>query len=230
MLISEVFYSIQGEGELTGVPSVFIRTSGCNLRCVWCDTRYASWEPEGIDRTIESLLHEAQSHPTQHVVLTGGEPMIAKGINNLADKLQSVGKHITIETAGTVLPNGIPCDLASISPKLRHSTPSERQAGAWSQKHESVRIQIDVLTSWIENYNYQLKFVISNESDLEELQELLSCIPVEVPTHKIMLMPEGVCSNILSARTNALIDLCKAQGYRYCPRLHIDHFGNQRGT
>ncbi len=85
MLISEIFYSIQGEGMLTGVPSVFIRTSGCNLRCNWCDTPYASWNPEGTARTIEQIVAEVQSHPARHVVLTGGEPMIAKDIAALAD-------------------------------------------------------------------------------------------------------------------------------------------------
>ena len=56
MLISEIFYSLQGEGELTGVPSVFVRTSGCNLRCTWCDTPYASWNPEGEQRSVEQIM------------------------------------------------------------------------------------------------------------------------------------------------------------------------------
>ena len=80
MLISEVFYSLQGEGSLVGVPSVFIRTSGCNLRCAWCDTPYASWNPEGKNRSIDELIAEIDRHPTEHVVLTGGEPMIAAGL------------------------------------------------------------------------------------------------------------------------------------------------------
>src|SRR5207245_4988362 len=84
MLISEIFYSIQGEGELTGVPSVFIRTSGCNLRCNWCDTKYASWNPEGADMPVDVILEKVSAYPANHVVLTGGEPMIAKGIRDLA--------------------------------------------------------------------------------------------------------------------------------------------------
>ena len=123
MRISEIFYSIQGEGELTGVPTVFIRTSGCNLRCRWCDTPYASWKPEGEERNLEEILHEVRKHPARHCVLTGGEPMVAKGIHELAAALRLEGKHITIETAGTVLPGGIACDLASLSPKLSNSTP-----------------------------------------------------------------------------------------------------------
>ena len=104
MLISEIFYSVQGEGELTGVPSVFIRTSGCNLRCRWCDTPYASWNPEGTEMSIDQILAEVEKHPAAHVVLTGGEPMVARGIHELAARLRAVGKHITIETAGTIAP------------------------------------------------------------------------------------------------------------------------------
>src|SRR5213075_1628929 len=100
MRIAETFYSIQGEGILTGVPSVFVRTSGCNLRCTWCDIPYASWNPEGEARTVAQLVAEVQSyHTARHVVLTGVEPMIAKEIRELAAELKYLGYHLTIETA-----------------------------------------------------------------------------------------------------------------------------------
>src|SRR3974377_2207297 len=101
MFISEIFYTIQGEGELTGIPSVFVRASGCNLRCNWCDTMYASWEPEGEDLPLDEILRKVDSFPPHHCVLTGGEPMVAKGIHELAAALRQKGKHITIETAAT---------------------------------------------------------------------------------------------------------------------------------
>ena len=126
MLISEIFYSLQGEGELTGVPSVFVRTSGCNLRCNWCDTPYASWQPEGRQMTVSEIVAAVRLHPARHVVLTGGEPMIAKDIHALAAALKDLAYHITIETAATIAPAGIACDLASLSPKLKNSTPDER--------------------------------------------------------------------------------------------------------
>ena len=88
MLISEIFYSIQGEGELTGVPSVFVRTSGCNLRCRWCDTPYASWKPEGDEMDIDEIVAQVCEHPTKYVVVTGGEPMVAKGIADLMTALK----------------------------------------------------------------------------------------------------------------------------------------------
>lgn len=128
MLISEVFYSLQGEGELSGVPSVFIRTSGCNLRCVWCDTPYASWNPEGTRQSVDLLLRAVEAHhAARHVVITGGEPMIAPGIRDLARELKQRDYHVTIETAATIAPDGIACDLASMSPKLLNSAPDATQ-------------------------------------------------------------------------------------------------------
>src|SRR6266550_4574066 len=142
MLISEIFYSIQGEGELAGVPSVFIRTSGCNLRCTWCDTKYASWRPEGEELSIDQIVLHVLRYRTHHVVLTGGEPMIATGLRELASELHAQGLHITIETAGTIRPEGIAFDLASLSPKLANSTPETGELGErWRAKHEALRLQ-----------------------------------------------------------------------------------------
>ena len=125
MKIAELFYSLQGEGSLVGVPSVFIRTSGCNLRCSWCDTPYTSWQPEGTELSLDQILDEVQAHPARHVVVTGGEPMIAPEIVPLTERLRALGLHITIETAGTVF-QPVACDLMSISPKLANSTPEGR--------------------------------------------------------------------------------------------------------
>src|ERR1700731_1139133 len=99
MKIAEIFYSVQGEGSLVGVPSVFVRTSGCNLRCSWCDTPYASWNPEGEDLDAEEILRRADEFSAaRHVVLTGGEPMIMPGIVELSQSFRERGMHITIET------------------------------------------------------------------------------------------------------------------------------------
>jgi 7-carboxy-7-deazaguanine synthase len=231
MLISEIFYSIQGEGSLAGVPSVFIRTSGCNLRCVWCDTPYASWKPEGSEMGIDQILAEVERHPTRFVVVTGGEPMIAKGMPEFLAALHDHGKHITIETAGTVPPHNVSCDLASISPKLANSTPSTEAAGrAWTEKHELTRLQPDVLRAWCEGYDYQLKFVISSDADVREAEGVISRIGLQIPPHKIQLMPEGTDAETLRSRTPLLIEWCKRKGYRLSPRLHIEWFGNKRGT
>ncbi len=231
MLISEIFYSIQGEGELTGVPSVFVRTSGCNLRCTWCDTPYASWNPEGTARKIDSIVAEVQSHPTaRHVVLTGGEPMIAKEIRILAAELKRLGYHLTIETAATVAPDGIACDLASLSPKLLNSAPDGKEHAAWRKKHESTRWQPDVVRAWLDGPGWQFKFVVAQPADVDELEGMLASLQREIPRHKVLLMPEATTLGKMRERAGWLSDLCKARGYRYAHRLHIELYGNRRGT
>lgn len=230
MLISEIFHSLQGEGELAGVPSVFVRTSGCNLRCNWCDTPYASWSPEGTQLTVEEILAAVRAFPSRHVVLTGGEPMIAPEIHELAYQLQELSYHITIETAATVPPNGIACDLASLSPKLAHSAPDARLDDTWRRKHEELRWQPGVVASWMAMRNYQLKFVVGSAADVDELEGMIQETGCAVPPSKILLMPEGVTVEALRARAGWLSELCKARGYRYAPRLHIELYGNKRGT
>ena len=230
MLISEIFYSIQGEGTLTGVPSVFVRTSGCNLRCNWCDTPYASWNPEGEQRSVAQIVSEIQAHPAQHVVLTGGEPMIARDIAELAAEIKKLGHHITIETAATVAPNGIACDLASLSPKLLNSAPDARLGATWRRKHESTRWQPDVVKAWIDAYPYQFKFVISQPADVDELEGMLASLKRDIPRDRVLLMPEGITIEAIRGRAGWLGELCKARGYRYAHRLHIELYGNKRGT
>ncbi|MCK9361973.1 7-carboxy-7-deazaguanine synthase QueE [Patescibacteria group bacterium] len=231
MLISEIFYSIQGEGELTGIPSVFVRTSGCNLRCAWCDTPYASWNPEGEEMSVGQIVEEVSKYPARHCVLTGGEPMVARNIRDLAGALHAEGLHITIETAGTVAPDGIPCDLASISPKLSNSTPKAGSIdAAWVERHERTRLQPDVLRQWIEPYHFQLKFVVSSPSDLPEIEETIASIGLEIPPWRILLMPEGTDEGVLKSRQADVLAICRERGYRYCDRLHIHLFGNTKGT
>jgi 7-carboxy-7-deazaguanine synthase len=229
MRIAEIFHSIQGEGLLAGVPSIFIRTSGCNLRCHWCDTPYASWKPEGPEISIEEILKKLTEWNCNHVVLTGGEPMIAPDLPELANALKKQKKHITIETAGTILPNSIPCDLASLSPKLSNSTPSPERDPAWAKKHEAIRLQPEVICEWIRKYPFQLKFVVSSENDLAEIKDLLSRLP-PVPLLQILLMPEGIDVKTLATRSPWLVDICKREGFRFCPRLHVELFGHTRGT
>ena len=230
--IAEIFYSIQGEGELSGLPSVFIRTSGCNLRCRWCDTKYASWNPQGEHLSIEQILEAVERYPTRYCVLTGGEPMLAPGIHSLAQKLRQLGYHITIETAGTLAPAGIPCDLASLSPKLANSRPdiSLDLGAAWQERHEKLRLQPAILLEWLENYPYQIKFVIEKPNELQEIETLVIKIGKTIPPEKIFLMPEGVEQQALEGRQPALVDLCLKRGYRYSHRLHIQLFGNTPGT
>src|SRR5262245_39488466 len=102
MRIAEIYRSVQGEGLLTGVPSVFVRTSGCNLRCWFCDTPYTSWRPEGQDMTVDDIIAQVEEWDTRHVVITGGEPMLYSELIPLCARLKAISRHVTIETAGTL--------------------------------------------------------------------------------------------------------------------------------
>lgn len=227
MKISEVFASIQGEGKLAGVPSLFIRTSGCNLRCHWCDTPYTSWNPEGEDWSIDRIMDWVGQHPSyRHVVITGGEPMLQPQLEELAERLSGADLHITIETAGSIYGNPL-CDLMSISPKLANSTPWERDK-RWAQKHEAARIQIDTLQNLTYFLDYQFKFVVCDESDLEEIGRI--CEAVDVPPENVYLMPEGIEPAVLAERSRWIVEVCKSTGYRFSPRLHVMIWGNQRGV
>jgi 7-carboxy-7-deazaguanine synthase len=179
--------------------------------------------------SVEEVLKKLTEWNCGHVVLTGGEPMIAPDLPELATALKKQKKHITIETAGTILPNSISCDLASISPKLSNSTPSPERDPAWAKKHEATRLQREVIAEWIRKYPFQLKFVVSSENDLAEVKDLLSRLP-PVPLHQILLMPEGIDVKTLATRSPWLVDICKREGFRFCPRLHIELFGHTRGT
>lgn len=228
MWISEIFYSIQGEGSLIGIPSVFVRTSGCNLRCDWCDTKYASWNPEGEHLSVTNVMKQIMHFSCHHVVITGGEPMIDKDIVILTNELHKENKHITIETAATLFHDEIKCDLASLSPKLSNSTP-KNISPSWIKKHEERRISVDAMKKWINHSNYQFKFVISDEKDISELLEIIKLIP-EVPKYKIFLMPQGIDTASLKKRSLWLVEECKKYGFSYTPRIHVDLFGNKRGV
>lgn len=234
--ISETFTSVQGEGMLAGTPSFFVRVSGCNLRCAWCDTPYASWKPEHTTRSVESLLNEATASGVSHAVLTGGEPMMFDAIEGLAAGLRSRGLHITIETAGTI-DRAVACDLMSISPKLANSTPSEGDqrdpGGNWRRLHEARRIDLGALRGLVARYpEHQLKFVVGGaggvRDDVGEIERVLQAIG-SVKRDRVLLMPEGV-NTPSRQRQQEIVALCIARGWRYCPRLHIDIFGNKRGT
>lgn len=177
------------------------------------------------------IIEEVKKHPTKYVVLTGGEPMIQKEIHYLCRELKDAGYHITIETAGTIAPEGIACNLASISPKHQNSTPQPGDIDqAWIDRHDQTRWNPDVIDQWIKNYAYQLKFVVSTPEDLAWVRGTMRTAFDYVPSEKVLLMPEGITKEELETRKKWVVDFCKKTGYRYCNRLHIDLFGNTRGT
>ncbi|MCW5937752.1 MAG: 7-carboxy-7-deazaguanine synthase QueE [Fimbriimonadaceae bacterium] len=227
--IAEVFESIQGEGMWLGTPSTFVRVSGCNLRCRWCDTPYASWEPEGPVRDVRELADEIIVRAPTHVVLTGGEPMLFPPLETLANLLAQAGKTLTVETAGTVY-RELPCDLMSISPKLANSTPE----GGWRERHEETRAKAleGTLQKLVGSYSYQLKFVVDPEGspgDVAEIEAVLARLP-GVRADRVFLMAEGRDAETLHRRERLLVPLVMGRGWRLAPRYHIDLFGDSRGT
>ncbi|GGM62953.1 7-carboxy-7-deazaguanine synthase [Halarchaeum rubridurum] len=236
--INEVFYSLQGEGTLAGVPSVFVRTSGCNLRCWFCDSYHTSWEPTHGAMTLDDIVADIESHgEADHVVLTGGEPLIHEQSVALLERLDGLGYHTTVETNGTIYRDA-PIDLASISPKLASSTPTPEKDpkgdGEWAERHEERRIDIDALADLVDTYDSQLKFVVTGEDDLPEIEDLLERVrnaaATTVADSDVLLMPEGTTREQLDGSRNRVADLAIEYGYRYTPRLHVDLWNDAPGT
>ena len=213
---------------LTGTESIFVRTSGCNLRCGFCDTPFTSWQPEGTEQSISEIVQACQLQDCNHVVLTGGEPMLQKAVVDLTVSLKAVGFHITIETAGT-LDQPVVCDLMSMSPKLSNSTPSAERAGTWRERHEARRYQPQVIHDLIARYPYQLKFVVDQPRDGQEIIEYLAEFP-EIDAARVLLMPQGVEQTALLEKEAWISKFCQQHGFQLCRRMHIVWFGNQRGT
>ena len=232
--ISEIFISIQGEGKHIGTPSIFIRTSGCNLRCQWdqtlCDTPYTSWYPEHKSVKIIDVLKKVKriksKYPfTNHIVITGGEPLLQKNITILIDELAKLGFFLSLETNGTLaLPLNI--DFVSISPKLKSSIPFNQK---FESIHEKLRYNKNALLFWHINYSYQLKFVVNRNEDEQEILWILADLKIEDRTN-IYLMPQGITPKELVKNSKKCIEIGRRNGWKYSPRVHIDIYGNVRGV
>lgn len=228
MRIAELYKSIQGEGLLTGTESIFVRASGCNLRCGFCDTPFTSWQPEGEDLSVSEILRQVRELNCKQIVITGGEPMLFAEMIPLCSELRTAECHITIETAGTLfLP--LECDLMSISPKLSNSTPSPERSAVWHERHERSRHVPDVIRRLISTYAYQLKFVVETIADCAEIERYLSDFPT-VKRELVLLMPQGTDLETLNQIGSWLEPYCASHGLRFCPRKHIEWFGATRGT
>jgi 7-carboxy-7-deazaguanine synthase len=235
--INELFHSLQGEGKLAGVPSVFVRTSGCNLRCWFCDSYHTSWEPSHAWLTIDEIVAEIEGHDADHVVLTGGEPLIHEESQALLERLDDLGYHTTVETNGTIAVDA-PIDLASVSPKLASSTPTPDRdptgEGEWEQRHEERRPDFAALATLVDRYSTQLKFVVTGPDDMDEIDRTVERLRERTETtiddSDVLLMPEGQTRADLDETREVVADLALAHGYRYTPRLHVDLWNDAPGT
>ena len=209
---------------MAGTPSLFIRTSGCNLRCAWCDTPYTSWNPEGRRVDVRALLSLATASRCHHVVITGGEPLLQRELALLTGGLAANGHHITVETAGTLV-REFECHLLSVSPKTSNSDPD----GPWRERHQALRGRLEVLTRLLARHpEHQLKFVVRGEEDMPEILEVVAHLAV--PHERVLLMPEGRTAAEVASRASSVARECLRHGFRYSPRLHLDLFGPQRGV
>ena len=240
MRIAELFRSLQGEGRLTGTPSVFVRFSGCNLSCRYCDTPFASLRPEGENLSLEQVVEQVCEFDCRNIVITGGEPMLFPDIVPLCDALHKLAYHITIETAATV-DQPVYCDLMSISPKLANSTPTAAGLSAASassekpglsgivQRHELARYAPHVVRRLLRDYQYQMKFVVDDIQDCRDVEVYLREFP-EVERRRVMLMPQGTQQKMLEEKACWLLPYCREHGLVFCPRRQIEWFGGARGT
>ncbi len=250
--------TIQGEGKLAGVPSLFIRLSSCNLRCIWqmedgsfcrCDTTYASFHPDKTtefspDEIIQWLKHNIGR--IRHIVITGGEPLLQKkALATLCRKIkEELQVHVTLETNGTLFDAEVAnwVDLFSISPKLRNSEPNPKKLAAYDLKeagpfkfHAQRRLNLEVLQSYINICNesakeVQLKFVVGKKEDYTEIKaEYLDKLS-HYNSNDILLMPLGATQEEIAKSAPMVLEMSIANGWRYSPRVHIDLFGSKQGV
>lgn len=237
----EIFYSIQGEGKNLGQPSIFVRTSLCNLHCIWCDTdytwnwkgtrfahqkdalpgyeKYDIWEVAAAMEVAE-VAAIARQFPCKNVVLTGGEPMMQQ--EGLLELMQQLGPEywFEIETNGAILPGpafDARIDQYNVSPKLANSNNPQKLR----EKPKAYRF-------FARSPKANFKFVITEERDLEEVIGLAG--RYDISPEKIYLMPEGTSGEGLASRQAWLVEQCKAHGFHFTTRLHILIYGNKRGV
>ena len=233
MRVIEIFASRQGEGFWTGEQSTFVRLGGCHLHCRFCDTSYAAWDCEqGEQLSVDEIVERVVALQQPHVVITGGEPLLFPETVALTEHLDTLGFKITIETSGTV-EQPVCAHLMSISPKLSNSTPDPLSDTSVTDKiirrHEENRQKLDATASYIERYNYQIKFVVDTSDDLPEIEQFLQRFPKIEPS-RVLLMPQGITQDALTEREHWLRPYAESNGYVFCQRMQIFWYGNQRGT
>lgn len=162
------------------------------------------------------------------MVLTGGEPMLSSESTSLCNLLRAEGFHLTIETAGTI-DRETPCDLLSISPKFKSSTPDSSKNPKWSKLHEQRRLPIATMRRLIDTASdYQIKFVVDSPDDYEELLDIVKLL--DVPADRVWIMPQGSTIEAMDAAVPWLKVWVEQAGFRYCDRMQIRWYGNRRGT
>jgi 7-carboxy-7-deazaguanine synthase len=232
----EIFHSLQGEGISLGRPSVFVRLSGCNLACLWCDTPY-TWYFTGhnarhrggetfvrrensLTLDIAEVARRIAEFGCRHIVFTGGEPLLQQPALAALCALLGPDYHIEIESNGTVALTAAfdaHVDQLNLSPKLAHSGNAA-----------DLRVNETSLAGYARDPRAWFKFVVASPEDADEIDALAS--QYAIPDERILLMPEGTSPAVLQQRAHWLAPLCLDRGWRFTDRLHIHLYGDTRGT
>ena len=239
LAISEVFYSIQGEGKTVGVPSVFVRLGGCNLICGGMGTQFdgelhndAEWRCDSIEVWMKAQSKEIKDilpsdcikaiENGAHIILTGGEPMIQqKGLEVLVNYIKenhNKEAYFEVETNGTIMPNEFllkNIDLWNCSPKLRNSG-----------MDNAMTFKSEVITK-LNTKNTIFKFVVNKEKEWKEIQE--TYLPI-VDKKKIYLMPAGENQELLEKNMIRVVELAKENYLNFTTRLHINIWNKKTGV
>ena len=240
----EIFHTIQGEGVSAGLPAIFVRASRCNLHCRWCDTDY-TWNFEGtpwehdldaspgyakhrkeavtIELSPAEIASELMRYPTRRVVLTGGEPLLQQ--DDWLELITLLRREdpnwvFEVETNGTRLPQpelDAAVNQFNVSPKLANSG-----------MNAATRLVSDALEHFAHSAKAWFKFVASQPGDLEEIAHIAETHGIR--SERILLMPEGRTAEQLDRNGPALADQCLQRGWRFCDRLHVRLWGDQRGV
>lgn len=231
-----IFHTIQGEGAMCGHPSVFVRLSGCNLRCKWknpdgssttCDTPHSSYDPEVNEVPIRKIIEEIRQYHCQNVVITGGEPFLQGNVVDLINELELNGFMVTVETNGTIY-RETNATLISMSPKLKTSTFNPD----WDQ--ETKRRNWDSICDFARySKNIIFKFVVNSEEDVQEIINFRETIwdrTKQEMNGNIWLMPQGTSKEQFDQKSEWMIELCKKYNWRFTDRLHIRVWGSKKGV
>jgi len=219
----EMFHSIQGEGRTIGKNVVFLRLSGCNLKCTYCDSKY-SWS-DGKFIQMSDIIDYIKSTKANGLVITGGEPLLQLEAIKclLVDISNEIGKdfHIEIETNGTIKIGIYDNYLFSnvyfnVSPKLKNSD--------CFYKLDDVRVNLIHFNNYFKNSIF--KFVVSSKDDIDEINILCEGFN----ENRIYLMPEGITREVQIKNQIDVIDICKEFGYNFSPRTHILIWDNKKGV